>query len=150
MTAAATRSPLRSFPRHFSRHAGFTLVEALVAIAIMGLSLSLLYQILGGNTQSVGVSGQYQRAAMLAQSLLNAHEGIPKEGWSEQGESAGFVWQVQSQPYDTALMHSGRAMTPLHQVDILVQWSEGGQARSLAVSTLKPERFIPIHADEGM
>lgn len=122
---------------------GFTLIEVLAAIAIMALGLSLLYQILGSNTQAVALTGQYQRAAMLAQSLLNAHDGIPVEGWNEQGESAGFAWQVRSQPYETAQARAMQASPPLHRVDIHIAWSDGEHTRSMALSTLRPERFVP-------
>lgn len=125
------------------RQTGFTLIEVLVAIAIMALSLSLLYQILGSNTQAVSLAGQYQRASMLAQSLLNAQDAVAASGWNDQGESAGFVWQVSSRPYETPAARSMQASTPLHQIDILVSWNDGLGERHIALSTLRPQRLIP-------
>lgn len=128
--------------RQPARQTGFTLLEVIVAFAIMAMALSMLYQILGSNVRAVGVTGEYQRASMLAQSLLNGHDGIPEQGWNEQGFSGGFDWSVRSKPYVTTVQNQYPQAVPLHEVTIDVSWHEGGQPRSLSMSTLRPMRVI--------
>ena len=121
---------------------GFTLIEVLVALFIMALALALLYRTLGSNTQAVAISGQYQRATMLAQSLLGAHDALPESGWNAQGQSGGFDWQVSSQPYATAPQQQHLSVVPLHELNIRVSWRDGEHERVIALSTLRPQRHI--------
>ncbi|RMX17560.1 type II secretion system protein [Vandammella animalimorsus] len=121
---------------------GFTLIEVLVALFIMALALALLYRTLGSNTQAVAISGQYQRATMLAQSLLSAHDALPESGWNAQGQSGGFDWQVSSQPYASAPQQQRLSVVPLHELNIRVSWRDGEHERVIALSTLRPQRHI--------
>lgn len=121
---------------------GFTLIEVLVAMVIMAMGLALLYQILGTNTQAVSMTSQYQRAAMLGQSLLAAHDAIPESGWNAQGQSGGYSWRASTQPYQTSSGRQEMGLVPLHQLNIDIQWQENGNTRALNLSTLRPQRFV--------
>lgn len=120
---------------------GLTLLELLVAFAIMALSLGMLYRIMGGGVRSAGDIERYQRAAVLAQSLLALRDTVPEGGWQQAGESAGYQWQIQSAPYSTGL--SGPTIPVLHEVGIAVTWGEGERLRSLNLTTLRPQRRPP-------
>lgn len=139
---AAQYRPTSSIAAKSGKQRGFTLIEILVAMVIMAMGLALLYQILGTNTQAVSMTSQYQRAAMLAQSLLATHDAIPETGWNAQGQSGGFSWSANTQAYQTSAGRQEMALVPLHQLNILVQWQENGNTRALNLSTLRPQRFI--------
>ena len=76
------------------RQRGFTILELLVAFAIMAISLGMLYRASGGSARSVGNMERYQRATVLAESILAMRDAVPEEGWSEAGQVAGFDWRV--------------------------------------------------------
>lgn len=123
--------------------AGFTLLELLVAFSIMALALGLFYRALGGNARAVDQVQRYQGAVVLAQSILDLRDSVPAGGWNEEGDSGGYRWRVQSQPYSTDAQ--GPRVPALYQVSITIQWDGGAaQARSLALSTLRPERLPPV------
>jgi len=123
---------------------GFSLLELLVAFSIMALSLGMLYQAAGGSMRSVIEADRYQRAVLLAQSLLSLRDSVSEEGWSESGESAGYAWQVRSSPYPTAV--NDLKTTPLHEIAITISWGQGEHARQMAFSTLRPQRKPPAGA----
>lgn len=124
------------------RQRGLTLLELLVAFSIMAMSLGLLYRVMGGSVRSAGEIERYQRAVVLAQSLLSLRDTVPEGGWQQVGETSGYRWQIQSAPYATG--QSGPAIPPLHEVSILIAWSEGRRQRSLELTTLRPERKTSV------
>ncbi|WP_298214147.1 type II secretion system protein [Acidovorax sp.] len=117
---------------------GLTLLELLVAFAIMALSLGMIYRIMGGNVRSAGELEARQRAAVLAQSLLALRDTVPEGGLAQSGESGGYRWSMQSAPYGTGV--SGPSVTPLHELTIVVAWEGGGLSRRFELATLRPQR----------
>ena len=85
------------------RQAGFSLLELLVAFSIMALSLGLLYRVAGGSARNVSDVTQSQQAAWLAESILSSRSSVLEDGWSEEGESAGFQWQVRSNVFNSGI-----------------------------------------------
>lgn len=120
------------------RQGGFTILELLVAFAIMAISLGMLYRASGGSVRAVGDMERYQRATVLAESVLAMRDAIPEEGWAEAGQVAGFDWRVASEPYPTEV--SGPTVTPLHEIRVVVSWPQGGRIRQLELATLRPQK----------
>lgn len=121
------------------RHsAGFTLLELLVALAVMGMSLGLLYRASGGAVRNVGAIEQLQQAMLVAQSLRALRDDVPEQGWNATGRSVGHDWQVRSAPYDAGSADAGQV--PLHEVQIVVRWDDAGQARAFELWTLLPQQ----------
>ena len=80
------------------RAGGFSLLEILVAFAIMALSLGALYKVMGNSARQAGHLSSQEGAVLLAESLLSAYSTIPADGVRDAGTSAGFEWQVSSAP----------------------------------------------------
>jgi len=81
---------------------GFSLLEVVVAFAILALSLGLLLQIFSRALHTTALSGDYSRAATLAQARINAVGiDIPLEPGSHSGDAQDdFFWQVAITPYE--------------------------------------------------
>ncbi|GAB4396992.1 MAG: hypothetical protein OHK0048_03720 [Rhodoferax sp.] len=124
---------------------GFSLLEMLVALAIMGLSLGVLYRMAGGSARTAADIDVQQQALWLAQSVLASRSSVPPEGWNEDGRSGVFAWQVRSSPFAAA---TGANAVPLHQIALHITW--GGSARdgALDLSTVLPEQ--PRRPGEGL
>jgi general secretion pathway protein I len=117
---------------------GFSLLELLVAMAVMAMSLTMLYQVDAGVLRGVADYAAQQRATVLAQSLLDARDAVPAAGWREQGQDAGFEWAVSS-----AALPLPPGLDPnvpvLHEVRVAVRWQGRDGPRALELTTLLPQ-----------
>lgn len=120
---------------------GMTLLELLVALAIMAISLGMIYRATGSSARSVGDMDNYQYAVQLAESLLSMRDSVYESGWNDGGDSNGYRWQIQSAPYQTGIEGPGIPM--LFQVRISVAWNQGGKLRSFELDTLRAMRRPP-------
>ena len=123
------------------RQQGFTLLELLVAFAIMALSLGMLYRASGSGARSVVDIERYQRAVILGESLLALRDAVPEQGWNQAGESAGYNWRISSAPYATAI--NGPNVPPLHEISIVITWADADRQRQFTLNTLRPQRKPP-------
>ena len=120
---------------------GFTLLELLVAFAIMALSLGMLYRASGRSARGVVDIERYQRAVVLGESLLALRDAVPEKGWNQAGESAGYSWRIGSAPYATAI--NSPNVPPLHEISIVITWTDAGRQRQFVLNTLRPQRKPP-------
>jgi general secretion pathway protein I len=126
-----------------SRASGFSLLELVVALAIMSIALGVFYRAVGGGVRTVGDLSAYSRAIAIAESLLQTRDTVKAEGWHETGAWTGFRWVVASTPYEPA---AGGAVA-VHRVQVDVVWADGMRERSVSLVSLRPQRDEP--AAEG-
>ncbi len=117
---------------------GFSLLELMVATAVMALALALLYRVDAGAVRGVADLTLQQRAGVLARSILAARDVVPAEGWHEAGQDAGFEWRVASAPWPTPAGLDAGA-TVLHEVQLSVLWAGRQGPRRLELRTLLPQ-----------
>ena len=109
---------------------GFTLIEVVVAFAILALSLGALYEIFGGALRRSGSARQQELAALRAESLLAEFRGSggllpqPRSGRDEQ---IGMVWRVEAKPYPAELAERSAWVT--ESVEVEVRWGESDARR---------------------
>ena len=128
---------------------GMTLLELLVALAIMAISLGLIYRATGSNARSVGDLDRYQYAVQLAQSIMDSRDSVYEGGWNESGESNGYQWSVQSAPFKTDVPEEPN-IPLLHEVHIAVTWGDGGKNRTFDLNTLRAQRKPPDPRESGV
>ncbi len=114
---------------------GFSLLELLVAFAIMALSLGVLYQASASSVRNVGEIRDHARAVLLAESLLATRDFVEPQGWNESGQFQTYTWQVRSVPQGG--IDGGGVV--FHRVGVDVAWQERGRARSVELVTLMPQ-----------
>ena len=134
------RAGVRGPRRIRSSQLGFSLLEILVAFAIAAMALGMLYRVSGNNARQIGNLDQHERAMLLAQGLLAAHETVPPAGLNDTGQAAGYAWQVQSHPYPTPANSASPQAARLHEVVVDVAWSDGAAPRHFELASLRPER----------
>ena len=116
-------------------HRGFSLLEMVVAMAILGFSLAALYQAASGATRNVRTTEKYAYGVELARSLLADNELISPGGVSAHGQTEGeFKWAVQSSP----LNYPGSALPrdALHKLEATVSWQDGTKRRQITLHSV--------------
>ncbi|CCE00698.1 type II secretion system protein [Bradyrhizobium sp. STM 3809] len=118
--------------------AGFTLVEVIVALAMLSLGLTLVMSLLSTGLSRAGMAERLAGAVSLAQSVLTQVGPVsPLRIETREGtEPGGYRWQLAIHPYRAASAEDSR-MVELYQVSVQVGWMEGQEPRSYALSTLR-------------
>lgn len=126
------------------RQRGYTLIEVLVAFAVLALALTLLLGTLSGATRQVRWSADAGRAALHAQSLL-AQVGVGEalqpgrsDGTFEEGR---YRWVLEVAPYVDPALPPAAIVDPfapqLLSLQLTVAWGQGGARERLQVQSLR-------------
>jgi len=129
---------------------GFTLIEVVVAMAILGIGVTVLIELFSGSLRLVKTSGEYTRAVNYARVKMEEvavtpalHEGM------EEGEFGGaYRWQVDVKRVDILPPRIETDFKPpvdLFQVKVHVLWKSGQKERSIVLETY---RTIKLEEEE--
>jgi type II secretion system protein I len=127
---------------------GFTLIEVLVALAIVAIAFVAALGVFTGGLSRLDHDHNVQYALLIAQSELarvgqdialqdreiDGH-GMDNQGIDEQGDgpsSDGFSWYIAITPYG-----GGPEGLFGHRVVVTVGWSEGWQQRQVRLDTVR-------------
>ena len=128
----------------WGRGRGYTLVEVLVAFAVLALALTVLLGTLSGATRQVRWSADSGRAALHAQSLL-AQAGVGEvlvPGHRAGELDAGrYRWLLEVEPWTDPQPAGLQPASPfgarMMALRLTVEWGEGGPRERLQVESLR-------------
>jgi general secretion pathway protein I len=129
---------------------GFTLIEVVVAMAILGIGMTVLLELFSGSLRLLRTSGEYTKAVNYARVKMEeitvkptVNEGI------EEGEFDGaYRWQVDVKRVDVLPPRIETDFKPpveLFQVKLIVLWKSGTKERSTVLETY---RTIKLEEEE--
>lgn len=130
--------PLRLPPARACR--GFSLLEILVAFAILSLSLGVLLQIFSSGLRNVLVGEGYARAADLAESQLAlVGTELPVQPGILSGVQDGYRWTLSIQPLALPELAAAPPNLMTYWVTAQVRWGDddGGTGRGLELNSLR-------------
>ena len=119
---------------------GFSLIEVVVAFAILSVALGVLLQIFGSSMRDADLAGAYGEATQLAESEL-ARLGV-EEALAEGAQAGAFNdkyrWEREVVPYETE-REDQRSLLParLYRITLRVSWGEVGRERTVSMRTLR-------------
>ena len=119
---------------HTRQNAGFTLLEVLIAFAILSVAVVAVIQGVAQGLRLLKLAGDHQRAVLLADQ--KAREVVmPVEG-HDQGQDGAFDWErtvtVVKAP-DLERTPATRKWT-VYQIDVKVRW---GDKRGVEIASLR-------------
>ena len=129
------RTP-RTTCRGRAGEAGFSLLEALIASAVLATGVLMVSQGFSLGARSTAVARQYTEATLLAQSqlaelMLEADlESVETEGTFEDVALPDASWELTIESTGT---------TGMTRVTVTVSWGGAWGGRSLSLSALRPE-----------
>ncbi len=132
-----------------ARDRGFTLLEVLVAFAIISMALVPLLQGGSESLRGVDVAGQTETAVALAQSHLRLFEELAEPGGQElQGDDGPYHWRLRIVPLDSvpasAIGGARQNPTVLYQVLATVSWASQGRQSRIQLDTKRLSSMPPV------
>jgi len=115
-----------------AREAGFTLIEVIVAMAILSITFVLIMQLFSSGLRASRTSCDFTRAVVHAKDKMEELSGEPVQ---ESGEfEDGFKWETEVQAYKE-LEEAG---LNLLEIKVKVSWADAlNKERSVELTSLK-------------
>ena len=128
---------------------GFSLLEVIVALAIMAMGFITVLQLFSGSIRSVSLSEQYLKGTTLAHSKLGELEVNNYSASEFEGifpDEKNYQWQLEISPY-TSSLNSKKDNIQLSEVTLNVLWKDAGKTRDIELRTLKVDGALHPGAD---
>ena len=126
---------------------GFTLLEILVALTLMGIVLTTVIELLSSSLNTAAVAKETAKATLLGHrlmdNLLGQQETFENEDWPEGGSVDDvYSWRVTITPYQGLEIEEDEdedSSFPLnvYLCDLRVEWQSGIHTRSIRLRALK-------------
>lgn len=117
---------------------GFSLLETLVAFAILSLVLTVIFQIYASGSRSARLAHEYTQATIIAQSkLASAQTGdINTLSGVENGK---YNWLLQQQAHDYSDVETGQYKQSFisYDISVTVDWKSAGKQRKVQLDTVR-------------
>lgn len=131
--------------RHGARKQGFTLIEVVIALAILGVALTVIIELFSGGLRLGRASVEYTKAVNFARMKMEEIAIKPniQEGTDEGEFDPTYRWQVEIKKMDLLSAQKDRDLNPpveLFQVKVNVLWKSGSKERSAIFETYRTEK----------
>jgi general secretion pathway protein I len=123
--------------------AGFTLMEVLVAVAVLGIGLGVLLDLFGGGLRSAKVAEEYTWAMWHARAKMeevlsakNISEGVTEDTFDSQ-----YSWKSEVTKANPSVGQEGnveaRLPVDLYRIVLTVKWPSGREQRSVEMESVR-------------
>lgn len=119
------------------REGGFTLLEVLVAVALLGIAITVILQLFSADMRAISASGDYVSAIARGEAKM-------REILDDDNLSAKSLTEVSPEGYRTYVSvtetlkdRTENLQVVLLNVSVTVYWTIGEKERSVTLSTIK-------------
>lgn len=122
-----------------SRQRGFTLLEVIAAILLLGIAFAALLKVAGGAMALSRNAADRDEAALWARSLLDsAFVTTPVEPGRRSGRfDARYQWTLTTTPWQAPGSRTGSGPLALYRLDLAVRWGGGNRPQVAHFETLR-------------
>ncbi len=116
---------------------GFTLLEVLVALALLGIALVVILQLFSANMRAIAASDSYAKAVMTAESKMREvldDDQIGEKTWSE---TTNDGYRIDTSIAGTEKKRTENLPVQLLEITVTVNWTDGNKDRTLSLKTMK-------------
>jgi|WetSurMetagenome_2_1015567.scaffolds.fasta_scaffold87095_3 prepilin-type N-terminal cleavage/methylation domain-containing protein len=120
-----------------ARQSGFTLLEVLVATAILGIAIAVVLQLFSANLRAISDSGDYviaiARAEMKMREVM-ATDDLAEKAYSELTNDG---YRIDISVAETLKDRTENLQVRLLEIDMTIHWTKGTKERAYALRTMK-------------
>jgi general secretion pathway protein I len=116
------------------RRAGFSLLEILVAMTILGVAVATLLGAMSGSLRNLSRSGDYDRAVLDGRQKLKelmADSQAPRYRELSGGFAPSRGWRARITAYDISYRPAQAGTPVLDRVEMEIWWQAGAERRSV-------------------
>ena len=124
------------------RNKGFTLIEVVVALAILGVGLIVIIELFSAGLRLGKTSEEYTKAVEYARMKMEeiAVQRSVEEGIEEGEFDDVFHWRVGAKKMDILPVEKSSDFKPpvdLYQIQVNITWKSGSKERSVGIESYK-------------
>jgi prepilin-type N-terminal cleavage/methylation domain-containing protein len=119
------------------RRAGFTLLEILVSLALLGIAITVILQLFSSNLRALSVSQNYVSAAIRAEAKMREileDTDLQEKAWSEVTDEG---YRFDAAVTETFTERTENLQVRMLEINLTAQWPEGSKMKYLTLKTLK-------------
>jgi prepilin-type N-terminal cleavage/methylation domain-containing protein len=130
----------RRGPRSYNQlnsNEGFTLLEILVALAILATAVTIIFQLFSASLRNIAVSEDVVTASVRAEAKMReilSKEELSVDSWTE-NTNDGYKFEVNIT--ETLQQKTDSLPLQLLQIDVAIAWIKNSKTRSLRLKTYK-------------
>jgi len=116
---------------------GFTLLEVLVAVAILGIAIAVILQLFSADLRAISVSGNYVAAAAKAEARMR--EVLDDDTLAERSfsETTNDGYRIDVSVARALGSRTEQLPVTLLEISLTVHWTQGTKERALNLRTMK-------------
>ena len=120
--------------------AGFTLLEVLVATALLGIAVAVILQLFSSNLRALSVSEDFVHASIKAEVKMREVLDNDKPSETSFSETTDDGYRTDVLIKNALKERTENIDINLFQIDVTVHWTKGTKERSFTVRSLKAVR----------
>ena len=116
---------------------GFTLLEVIVAIAILGIAVAVVMQLFSADLRAISTSGDYVAAATRAEAEMRNVLDDKNLREASFSETTSDGYRIDVSVAQALKERTENLQVRLLRIDLTVHWTKGTKEKSLTLSTMK-------------
>jgi prepilin-type N-terminal cleavage/methylation domain-containing protein len=128
---------VRSFRSVNSSVKGFTLLEVLVAVALLGIAITVVLQLFSADLRAIAVSEEYVSAAAKAEAKMREVQDNDTLAEGSTSDITNDGYRLDVSVTSTLSERTETLQVMLMDILVTVYWTKGAKQRSLSLRTMK-------------